>query len=215
MLSKLTINGLYSYARLNNDDLFEYLDLPTGLDKDCVIGEILRQASEFSLLYTDYEFMKLQIGVWSKKWKHNFERWVDVYNKQYEALYNVDVTTVIEEHGKNKEDESKAGNNSGSSNGTTSGNDTKSKAAYDASTFQNVERLDTSESSSLASSGSHSESMTASSSHDVTTTDIKRGNQGVTMSQELLLAEFNAWYWNLYQHIAEIFVSEYCITLYE
>ena len=259
MLSKLTIAGLHNYCLLNNEDLWSNLDLPEGLDKELLVAEILRQASEFSLIYPDLDFMKLQIGIWSKKWKHTFTKWYTVYNKEYEPLFNVDVKTTIEDEiedngldvnhfgaARSTSDQrldtaTKTGvtnsNTQGTSNGRDSNLETRSKAAYDASTAQVVETnsgtsttslftsglssLSNSEGSSLSTSELTSTSERTSESnsnsweHSQTTDEWKRGNYGTTMSQELLLAEFNAWYWNLYQHIAEIFVSEYCICIYE
>ncbi len=227
MLSKLTIAGLHNYSLQIGEDLWVNLDLPEGIDKDLVVNEILRQASEFPTLYPDYDFIKLQIGEWSKKWKRNFSKWYDAYITEYEALYNVDVKDTIKEVGKNSGQESTSGgmnrkaSGGGSSSGNSSDTNTKSKAAYDADTFQNVERDSITALTSMNSSENHSENETHSesssnsSTHEIETTHIKQGNQGTTMSQTMLMAELNVWSWNLYQHIAEIFVNEFCICIYE
>ena len=211
MLSKLTLIGLHNYTE---GKIWENIDLPLGIDKDILVNEILRANGEFPVIYPDPEFLKVQITYWSKKWKHNFERWIAAYNKQYEALYNVDVKTVVEEHGINSATGNKAASAYGSSNGQNGSLDTKSKAAYDASTFQNYEQNSGSANTSLSTSESSSESESHSESHDITTTETKAGNQGITMSQELLLAEYNAWLFNIYAQISDIFASEFCITLY-
>lgn len=220
MLSKLTIASLHNYSK---GELWDNLELPEGVDKEIFINEVLRQASEFSVLYPDYDFMKYQIGVWSHKYLHNFERWWSAYNFEYNALYNLDVTRSVVEHGSNQEDSSKDA--SASSSHQTAGNQTgdndttRKKAAYDASTFQNVgfDTADTSLSSSESGSTSemHSESMTSKSDNWVTTEETRAGNQGITMSQELLLAEYNAWRANVYVMMAELFVSEFCICIYK
>lgn len=223
MLSKLTLIGLHNYTK---GAIWDDMLLPSGIDVEVLTNEILRKAGEFPVLYPDPEFLQIQIKMWCKKWYHNFERWEKAYNFEYEALYNLDVTSIIEEHGKNSDSESKqssgnrTGSGSGSSNGTNNSTDTKSKAAYDSATFQPVEQNKGNGSTSLSSSENHTESdtrnesLTGSSSHDITTTETRRGNQGITMSQELLLAEMNAWKWNLYEHIADVFVSEFCICIY-
>ena len=223
MLSKLTLIGLHNYTK---GAIWDDMLLPSGIDVEVLTNEILRKAGEFPVLYPDPEFLQIQIKMWCKKWYHNFEKWNEVYHKSYEPLYNVDVTTVNEEHGKNHSSEQSAssGNRSGNGSGNSSGNngstDTKSKAAFDANTFQNTEQDVISGNTSMSSSETHSESeahsesMSADSSHDITTTEIKRGNQGITMSQELLLAEYNAWMWNLYNQIADIFISEFCVCIY-
>lgn len=227
MLSKLTMIGLNRYS---DGALWENLVLPEGMSKELFINECLRQGGEFPVLYADLDFMKFQIGEWSKKWLHNFERWWKAYQFEYEALFNLDVKSTITEQGSNEESGSKSSNgrrteqanesNNGSSNGGTT--NTQSKAAYDSSAFQNVEQIVST--SNASSSGSRSNSVTntlsdsentsGSSSHIITTEEIRQGNQGVTMSQEMLLAEYNAWSFNIYNHMAEIFISEMCICIY-
>lgn len=199
MLSKLTLIGLNSFT---DGDIFADLTFPEGIEKELVVNEILKAGGEFCVLYSDPDFLKEQITMWGKKWYHNFERWIKAYNFEYEALYNLDVKATITESGVNHESSSSSGYSGG-----TSGN-IHSKAAYDSNSFQNTQRDDgtTSVNSSSNSNGS--------SDHNVTTEEYRRGNQGITMSQEMLLSEFNAWRFNLYSQMADIFVSEFCVTLY-
>lgn len=210
--------------------IWDKLELPEGIDKESFVNEVLRQASEFPLLYPDLNFLTYQIGEFGKKWYHNFERWIKAYNFEYEALYNLDVKSTITEVGNNKEDSSKSGaSNSGrnasgsaSSNGHNNEDTNHYKAAYDSSNPVITEKdstgattsLNSSEQNSETSSSTNSESMTSASEHSITTEEYRRGNQGITMSQEMLLAEYNAWSFNLYQHMAEIWVSEFCICIY-
>ena len=227
MLSKLTLIGMHNYTK---GAIWDNIVLPEGIDKDVLCNEILKQCGEFPLIYPDDEFLKAQIQMFFKKWYHNFERWYAAYTEEYNALYNVDVTSNITEHGINEEESATEGsvastnsrNGSGTSSGNNSGSENRSKAAYDASTLQPTEGTSTSGTTSLSSSEtasesgstSSSESMSASQEHTITTDERKYGNQGVTMSQEMLLAEFNAWRFNLYSQIADIFASEFCVCIY-
>lgn len=227
MLSKITLIGMHNYTK---GAIWDNIMLPAGIDKDVLCNEILKQCGEFPLIYPDDEFLKAQIQMFFKKWYHNFERWYAAYTEEYNALYNVDVTSNITEHGINEEESATEGsvtstnsrNGSGTSSGNNSGSENRSKAAYDASTLQPTEGTSTSGTTSLSSSEtasesgstSSSESMTASQEHTITTDERKYGNQGMTMSQEMLLAEFNAWRFNLYSQIADIFASEFCVCIY-
>ena len=227
MLSKLTLIGIHNYT---NGAIWDDIELPEGLDKDILINEILRRNGEFSVVWPDADFLKIQIDFFFKKWKHNFSRWVEAANKEYEALYNVDVTTTTTEEGTNEANSASSGQNngtvsrsgSGTSNGTSGNTSTESKAAYDSNTFQNTKQivdsgstsLSTSENGSETSSATNSESMTSNSEHEILTEEYKRGNQGITMSQELLAAEYNIWLFNLYNQIADIFASEFCVCIY-
>lgn len=227
MLSKLTLIGINNYT---NGAIWDDIELPEGLDKDILVNEILRRNGEFPVVWPDADFLKIQIDFFFKKWKHNFTRWVEAANKEYEALYNVDVTTTTTEEGTNEANSASSGQNngtvsrsgSGTSNGTSGNTSTESKAAYDSNTFQNTKQivdsgstsLSTSETGSETTSATNSESMTSNSEHEILTEEYKRGNQGITMSQELLAAEYNIWLFNLYNQIADIFASEFCVCIY-
>lgn len=227
MLSKLTLIGIHNYT---NGAIWDDIELPEGLDKDILINEILRRNGEFPVVWPDADFLKIQIDFFFKKWKHNFTRWVEAANKEYEALYNVDVTTTTTEEGTNEANSATSGQNNGtinrsgssSSNGSSRNTSTESKAAYDSNTLQDVRQvvdngttsLSTSETDSETSSATNSESMTSNSEHEILTEEYKRGNQGITMSQELLAAEYNIWLFNIYNHIADIFASEFCVCIY-
>ena len=55
MLSKLTLLGLHKYS---DGDIWDDLEFPEGIDKETAINEILRQCSEFCLLYPDLDYIK-------------------------------------------------------------------------------------------------------------------------------------------------------------
>ena len=224
MLSKLTLVGMNNYS---DGAIWDDLNLPEGYDKDIIVAEILRQGGEFSVLYPDFDYLKYMIGIWSRKFFHNFERWYAAFCFEYEALYNVDVKTTVTENAKDVDNDLRyrLANRAGLSHEK---HDQKnqllnqaSKAAYDADTFKPVTSDSSSSSTSLSTSEGHSESESSSESnshsweHSQTNVEIKQGNQGVTMSQEMLLAEYNAWRANIYEMIAELFVSEFCICIYQ
>lgn len=227
MLSKLTLIGMNNYSK---GAIWDNIELPEGIDKDILINEILKQNGEFCVLYSDMDFLTLQIQCFFKKWYSSFEKWVNVLTEEYEPLFNVDVKTSNTEHGVNEGNSASSGRNdntrntsgSGGSTGTSSSTTEKSKAAYDAATYQPTEKevttgstaLNSSEYESEIASATSSESMTSNSEHTVTNEEYKRGNQGVTMSQEMLLAELNVRRFNLYNQIADIFASEFCVTYY-
>lgn len=104
MLSKLTLVGMHNYS---DGAIWENLVLPEGYNEEIIIAEILRQGGEFSVLYPDLDFMKYMIGVWSKKFYHNFERWYDAFCFEYEALYNLDVKSTITTATKDKDEDLK------------------------------------------------------------------------------------------------------------
>lgn len=227
MLSKLTLIGLNNYS---NGAIWDNIELPEGIDKELLINEILKENGEFCLIYGDMDFLKVQIQMFFKKWYSSFDKWIKVLTEDYEPLFNVDVKTSNVEHGVNEGNSATSGRNdstrntsaNGGSSGSSSNTNEHFKAAYDASTYQGVDKdigsgttsLNSSEYGSEVGSATNSESMTSNSEHTVTNEEYKRGNQGVTMSQEMLLAELNVRRFNLYDQIADIFASEFCVTYY-
>ena len=227
MLSKLTLIGLHNYSE---GAIWDDIVLPEGIEKELLINEILKQNGEFSLIYPDMDFLKAQITFFFRKWYDNFEKWITVLNEEYKPLFNVDVRTSNTEHGVNEGNSASSGRNdstrntsaNGGSSGSSSNTNEHLKAAYDASTYQGVDKdigsgttsLSTSEYGSEVGSATNSESMTSNSEHTITNEEYKRGNQGVTMSQEMVLAELNVRRFNLYDQIADIFASEFCVTYY-
>ena len=196
MLSKLTIAGLNEFTE---GHIFDGLKLPEGIDKDTLITEIIRQCSEFSVIYTEPNFLSKMIKKWSEKWYHNFDRWWKAYNFEYNALYNLEVEATYTDTGTDHTVGSTSSNNTGSV--------TNQKAAYPNENFNNATRdvNDVHTSSSGTSDVDH---------HNIHT-EKRFGNQGVTMSQEMLDAEYNVWQRNVYQMMAEVFATEFCIVIYD
>ena len=223
MLSKLTLIGIHNYSK---GAIWDNILLPDGYDKEILVNEILKQCGEFSLIYPDSDFLKVQIEQFFKKWYHNFDRWMKAYNFDYEALFNLDVKSTRTEEGENYENGSKTSNDSRTTSGNTTGSSSgyneniHQKSAYDSGSFQNTEKdngsssMNSSGSSSETSSGNGTEITSGNSNHKIITEEYRRGNQGITQSQEMLLAEYNAWRFNIYSQVADIFASEFCVTVY-
>lgn len=203
MLSKLTLLGLHKYS---DGDIWSDLTFPEGINKETAIAEILRQCSEFCLLYPDMDYLKAAITAWGIKWYFTFEKWITVINTEYEPLWNLDVNVDISDDG------TKGGNRSGSTGANTSinGTNTHQNAAYDSEEFKNAEKDIQANTSNSSGSSSETWSETDGNDHE----EHRYGNQGITQSQQMLMSEINVRTWNIYSHIADIFANEFCVTLY-
>ena len=131
---------------------------------------------------------------------------------------------------------SESTSNASSAATNTTGSDTGSQgtenqvSAFDASTYQAKDRSDTTTGSTTSSStGTTSTNSGASlDSGSESTADTRAasrnrllqhtahlfGNIGVTTSQEMLQAELSISEWNLYDHITDLFLTEYIIPVY-
>lgn len=154
----MSLLGLYRY----DDTIFEYLELPEGMtsdDKDILTNNLLMECAELETLYTDPDFMKWMIGIWSAK---ELPTWQRVYNAavaEYDPIENY-----------NRYEESTE-----TVDGTRqhSGNDVRRVITDDASTSTNSGSTSGTETNSGTDvvTGTKSESVTNSGS-DVTTNQI-------------------------------------------
>lgn len=192
--SKMTLMGLYQW----NNELFKNLELPDDLDAGILIDNILVRSGEFEVLYADFEFNQYMIGAWSRKWADTFQRWVDALAIEYAPLENYDRKEVWTD--------TRNGSTSGETSGTTNTTSTNKVSAYDAADFSNKDQNEIYGSDSSSSSGE---------SHEGAKHDGRiHGNIGVTTSQQMLHAELDLGYWNIYEKITDLFLTEFTIPVY-
>lgn len=84
--AKLSIMGLYKY----NPDIFSDLTVPTGIEKDDVIDNILLECYDFELVFPSYNLMKVAIRNWSRVEQPIWERLYNTENLEYNPIWNVD-----------------------------------------------------------------------------------------------------------------------------
>lgn len=231
--SKITLIGMEQYLNPEHS-LFEELTLPEGIDKDTLIGAIILRCQEFELLYSNPEFMIQAVKVWGMKNYWTFDRWVKLINKQYDPLFNKDyhedITEVHEGEFSKSGSGSASGNNSESSDYTrvdnlaNSSTDTHSEKAYNDSdyvgTTQDVisgtntgtQRNAGQTSETFGNQSSNSES--GGDNYTNTHTSHGYGNIGVTAAQTLFMKETEVAAWNMYEHMADLFASEFCLMIY-
>lgn len=234
-LAKITLIGMNSY----DPTLFDDLILPAGVDKETLIDNILLQGGEFETVYADPTFTKKAISAWSKKWYRTIEKWVAALNISYDPLNNFDRHETYEDTGNNT---SKVANNADNradyhsntktedtTNTTLSGGATteNSKSSYDSTAYSPHEKSQIIYNNQKTQNGG--DATTTNGGYDTTHiesgTDVKDttylkhearlwGNIGVTTSQQMLQAELDIVSWNLYEHITDLFLSEFVLLVY-
>lgn len=217
--AKFTLIGTYQYYHNAGGDLFELMDLPTGINKDTLCSNILLQGGEFEVQHGNPQFIHIAIGIWSKAWKESFQRWVDALAIEYAPLENYDRM----EHWTDEKDRTDDFDSTGSSrsvgtlDNTTTDTTENTKSAYDSSTYQPYDKV---ESRTVSDTDSTDQTNTTISSDTVINDDNEHngrihGNIGVTTSQQMLNQELDLGYWNLYQRITQLFLQEFVIPVYE
>ena len=197
---KITLIGFSNYLEAKNDDLFEFLSVPEGIDKNLLINNILLRGGEFEVLYADPDFLKNMIGVWSSKWQHTMERWIKALSIDYNPLENYDRMEEWEDKGSKLSSQLSENSQTGSknnssitsgidtqnrsenavaqdiSNSTGSGNTTNTRSAYDASTYQPHDKTETSSRGDNTSNGITAANSITSNNSAASNTNIENDN---------------------------------------
>lgn len=213
-LSKITLIGFNNYY----EHLWDELSLPSGINKEILISNILLRGGEFEVLYSDPVFMMHAIGVWSNKWNRTFEKWLKALSEEYNPLHNYDRHEIYTDTHSEDEKISRVENAvaSDNSNSSGSGNTENKVSAYDVSTYQPHDEADT---SSTGHNESNSNTTATGNNNRNTSGTIKHdahlyGNIGVTTSQQMLKDELDIDTWNIYEHITDLFLNEFAIYIY-
>ena len=240
--AKITTVGFYQYMNAYNNDLFGLLNLPPGIDKDTLVNNIMLRGGEFEVVYSNPDFYKSAIGLWSNKHYRTFEKWINALNIDYNPLENYDRmeewsdsgsrtnTGTVSDSGIRKNTGTQSTESSGKDNFKGSGNSTSSDeiSAYNSNSFQNDKKNTTNSSNSSETnttanntrtdnlSESNSNTRTDNLSEKTNSNRIGRahGNIGVTTSQQMLQSELDIAKWNIYEKITDLFLSEFCIMVY-
>ena len=88
----LSIMGLYEY----DNNIFQGLQVPTGLNREAVINEILLQCAELEIMYPNIDIMKLAITTWSIANQYTWQKLYDTMVVEYNPIWNVDANVTID-----------------------------------------------------------------------------------------------------------------------
>lgn len=204
--AKLTLLGLYNFLDFQGNDLFEHLDLPSGIDRETTISNILLMCDEKELLYPDASFMKEAIKLWSQKWYRTFSKWNEALSIEYNPLENYD----------RNEDFTDSLSSSESTEASASDSSYHSMSQVsDVSAFNTEDYLrpDTSATDKVQNNATSSSKVNALKDEYNKRTGRIHGNIGVTTSQQMLQAELDIDRFNIYDEIAFIFMREFCLAL--
>lgn len=195
MRATISILGLYNL----NDTLFDDLVIPENMDSDLLINNLVTELAELELIYSDFNFMKFMIGVWSRKELPTWERVYKASTKIYDPIENYD---RIEDWTDNLNR-----NSSVNSSVTANGNTQHDVAGFNATALVN------------ASKDTNTETDTGYTSDTSTSSGWRKGrvhgNIGVTTSQQMLQSELDiAPKLNVYDYIINSFKNRFCLQVY-
>lgn len=204
---RLTLIGLYKY----NPAVFSNLTLPAAIDEETFIDSLLLEYGECPLIYPDYDFMKLAIGAWCRKWYANFERIATALNSEYNPIHNYDKTETWTENETNENSRELTNNTD-----TTFSQDETTEnqvSAYNENTYQPDSKsiLDSDSTTNMDTSVEENENKE----RQNTKTGRVYGNIGVTESSAMVQNELDLrTNQNLYHILSEMFYKEFCLYVF-
>lgn len=229
-MANLSILGLYQY----DNTLFDNMKLPDEINKDHVIYSILSECAEFELLYSDYDFMKFMITLWSEK---ELDIWRRLYNTtvlDYNPINNYNITETetvsnISSNTKNTTSESiNSESKSADSSQTSTGDETRTidekVASYDTTVLSDNKSENTSHDVNIENTVNTSEDNkynensttkeTGENSENITRSLETSGNDGKSTIQQLIIEERNIANYCVIDFIVNSFKSRFCILVY-
>lgn len=194
----MSVWGLYQIV----PTLFDGLSVPDGIDKENVKDNILLESENLEVLYSNPDFLKAAITVWSTERLPIWEKLYATTQYDYNPIENYDRY----EEGTN----SASGSSSGQNESTSSGENESvtSNTAYDSNTFADSAKANSSGSNSATNSGNNEYENSGS-----FTTHV-HGNIGVRSSQELIEQERRIADFCITSYIVEEFIDKFCIGVY-
>ena len=187
--SLFSLLGLYNY----DNTLFDDLVVPSEINKEVLVNNILLESAELEVLFTDFELLKFAIGEWSKKRLQAWQRMADVLYEDYNAFINIkrdEERTITQTRDLANTNNSKAKDNIN---------------AWDDHTEEGVLR----DTSIIDSMGTDTGVVTT---HEVYHIE---GDSAITDAQDVLRKEIEVRdTYNLYSYIVKEFIERFCLLVY-
>lgn len=200
--AKITLIGMYNW----DNTLFDLMQLPAGIDKDVLCNNILIRSGDFESLYGDPDFIKSAVGIWSRKWYRTFDKWQKALQLSYDPISNYD----RHEEWTTDDTGSQSSRSTDTSTASTNSTSTDKVSAYNSNALVN----DKENTVNAGSTGNSTTNLSGDHANKEVRKGRAWGNIGVTTSQQMLQSELDVASWNLYEHITDIFLSEFIVPVF-
>lgn len=190
-----------------------------NFDPNVLLGTIMLKGSDLQPVFTDPQKFYFMTSIWWNKWKPTFEKWAYVLEQEYEPLWDRDGYEEVADH---TDDVGTLDTNTTGKetvDDDTSGHvNTENKvSAFDSNTYQPHDT------SSTSTTGTDDRTTNTTGTVDTDTTGTRDfshhlhsyGNWGISQTvQKLKKQELDIQYWNLYEHISDIFLDEMTVRVF-
>lgn len=185
-----------------NEDLFDDITLPSGMDKTTVVNQIMLDNGLLEVIYPEHDLLKGLIKAHFLARQLDYQRLWDAVSQTYNPLYNLDRKNTLTE--KTERSENTTGNTTSNTNQSTE----QKVSAFDSSTYQPSEQM-------AGNTSDNTDAKTDTQGEDVHTLEShEEGSIGVITAQDMLRREFDIRKdWNIYKFISIDFRDNFMIQL--
>lgn len=230
MRANLSLMGMYYH----DNTILDNLVIPTGIDSDTLKENLLMEAAELEILYTDFDFLKMAIGSWSKKQLPIWTELLATTQYEYNPIWNKDgvISEVITRDLKGTEDvkddnkrtDDLQDHESRDLKGTNKVKDDHGVFGYnsDSKAPESEDNTDQNTTDTGTVTDKHTGTQENNRTIDRDTTDTgtiktertEQGNIGLTSTQELIEAQRRVVEFNIMDVIIKDFIDRFCLKIY-
>lgn len=234
MEATLSILGLYNYQPA----IFDSLTIPTSVDRETLIDNIIMEAAELELLFPNADILGRLIGNWSKTRLAAWNRMIGALDAEYNPIENSDrYEDHLEDYTRDlmesddytrdlKESDDYNRNLTDSGKSNSSGNIQNSRTGYNSSDLQLTDSSGSEDHSddsrSYTGGDNRNKGYTGGDNRNkgFTGGDTRHtvihthGNIGVTTNQRMVEAELKLRQYDIYKLITNEFIDTFCIGVY-
>ena len=214
-MATMSIWGLYQW----DNSIFDAMVVPSQIDKDTLVMNILDECAELEILYTNPDFIKNAIGYWSLRRYHAWDKLQTVLYENYDPFVNIkrdEIRTITQTRNlANSANETR--NLAGSNNETRNMTDTTKTNAYDSGTGTVREALEMTGTDNVATTDTGTRNVTGTDTGTIMTTENfhVEGDSAITDAQDVAVKESKLRLeYDLYNIIIDEFKRRFCLLVY-
>lgn len=200
--------NLNNLMKLYDNDLFDGIMLPEGIDHDTVVNTILSESALNTPMYPEHDLFKMMIQNFFKKYYNNFDRYNRAMNEDYtpnENYRKTDERTI-------KDNVNKHELLDGHQVNTFDDHEIKEdfKMAFDANDWKRTDRFD----DKVYNNDDYKQwnNTDTKTNRDGTVNTVSHGLTGVYSNQKLVEEELKLRSkYNVYKYISDLFYDEFMI----
>lgn len=200
--------NLNNLMKLYDNDLFDDITLPDGIDHDTVVNTILSESALNTPMYPEHDLFKMMVQNFFRKYYNNFDRYNRAMNEEYTPNENY-----------RKTDEKKI-NDTTNRHDFLNGHQTDyyedheiredQRMAFDSNAWKNTDRFEDKQSNQEEHKQFDNKDIKTN--RDGTINTVSHGLTGVYSNQKLVEEEVKLRSkYNVYKYISDLFYDEFMI----